>query len=221
MMSIVAGPVNWEDFWEIFNFKTKGRRMQDSLSPVDPDREPFLNFDSASELSPEDELAVYCSLVALVKADYPFDNVLQNRTVHFLRSLEPKPNTSHPPPRQMTNLVLSSVGSASAFFDGILTLLASPHSTVAAAALSCLSFIENDDDIWSILVKIKLSLKEWRKQGQEVVQSGKQILQALFLEGFEVTLEQKLLNDIDGDYGHNVVDDCLALIQSLGSNMPR
>ncbi|KAK2953615.1 hypothetical protein BLNAU_11479 [Blattamonas nauphoetae] len=29
MMSIVAGPVNWEDFWEIFNFKTKGRRMQD------------------------------------------------------------------------------------------------------------------------------------------------------------------------------------------------
>ncbi|KAK2958370.1 hypothetical protein BLNAU_6640 [Blattamonas nauphoetae] len=32
MMSIVAGPVNWEDFWEIFNFKTKGRRMQEGLA---------------------------------------------------------------------------------------------------------------------------------------------------------------------------------------------
>ncbi|KAK2963088.1 hypothetical protein BLNAU_2111 [Blattamonas nauphoetae] len=73
----------------------------------------------------------------------------------------------------------------------------------------------------SILIKITLSLKEWRKQGQEVVQSGKQILQALFLEGFEVTLEQKLLNDTDEYDGLRVVDDCLNISKLLELNVKK
>ncbi|KAK2963082.1 hypothetical protein BLNAU_2105 [Blattamonas nauphoetae] len=83
-------------------------------------------------------------------------------------------------------------------------VLASP---IVMALSSCLSFIDNDDDLWTTLIYINLSLEEWNEEDPEVVKSGKQIIQTLFSEGFEDTLEQKLLNDKNGLYGFRLVAD--------------
>ncbi|KAK2960137.1 hypothetical protein BLNAU_5020 [Blattamonas nauphoetae] len=92
-----------------------------------------------SGLSFEEKSAIYCSLVALVKAEYPFDNALQDRAALFLKSLEPEWADNDLPAKLITNLVPSSDGSPSGFVESIVTLLSSPHSTVVAAALSFLN----------------------------------------------------------------------------------
>ncbi|KAK2961660.1 hypothetical protein BLNAU_3458 [Blattamonas nauphoetae] len=63
---------------------------QESTSIVVHLHEPFLKFDPNSDLSFEDKSAIYCSLVALVKEGYPFDNALQDKAARFLKSLGPK-----------------------------------------------------------------------------------------------------------------------------------
>ncbi|KAK2957761.1 hypothetical protein BLNAU_7195 [Blattamonas nauphoetae] len=108
-----------------------------SPSTIRFNEEPFLSFDTKSQLSFEDKSRIYNSLVALVKADYPFDTALQDRAAQFLKCLEPKwrdkPKLAD---KLVTDLVPSSDGSHSGFVDSITTLLSSPHSTVAASALS-------------------------------------------------------------------------------------
>ncbi|KAK2957751.1 hypothetical protein BLNAU_7185 [Blattamonas nauphoetae] len=104
--------------------------------------EPFLNFDENSDLSFEDKSTIHNSLVALVKAEYPFDKALQDRAVQFLKSLEPEDDVrgqSTAAVKLVTELVPSSAGSPSGFIPSIVTLLSSPHSTVVAAALSFLN----------------------------------------------------------------------------------
>ncbi|KAK2943436.1 hypothetical protein BLNAU_21619 [Blattamonas nauphoetae] len=81
---------------------------------------------------------IYNSLNALVKAEYPFDDALQDRAAQFLKSLEPKGDQKEPANKLITELVPSSAGSTSGFIDSVVTLLSSPHSTVVAAALSFL-----------------------------------------------------------------------------------
>ncbi|KAK2943442.1 hypothetical protein BLNAU_21625 [Blattamonas nauphoetae] len=81
-------------------------------------------------------MAIFCSLVALVKAEYSFDNTLQDRAARFLKSLEPKWSEVELARQLVTDLVPSSVGSPSGFVESILTLLSSPHSTIVTAALS-------------------------------------------------------------------------------------
>ncbi|KAK2957841.1 hypothetical protein BLNAU_7275 [Blattamonas nauphoetae] len=99
---------------------------------------PFMNFDVNSNLSFKCKSQIYCSLVALVKAEYPFDNVLQDKAVLFLKSLEVKRGGRNHTSQLVTDLVPSSAGSASGFAASIVTLLTSPHSRVVAAALSFL-----------------------------------------------------------------------------------
>ncbi|KAK2944798.1 hypothetical protein BLNAU_20271 [Blattamonas nauphoetae] len=70
---------------------------------------------------------------------HPFDNTLQDRAAIFLKSLEPKWNDDDQADILVTDLVPSSAEALSGFVDSILTLLSSPHSTVAAAALSFLN----------------------------------------------------------------------------------
>ncbi|KAK2957791.1 hypothetical protein BLNAU_7225 [Blattamonas nauphoetae] len=98
-----------------------------------------------SRLSYDEQLRVYCSLVALVKAEYPFDEELQDNAAHFLKRLHPKCRDE---PRDVaelvTDLVPSSVGSTSGFVESILTLLSSPHLKVYKAALSFLAASMND-----------------------------------------------------------------------------
>ncbi|KAK2955692.1 hypothetical protein BLNAU_9382 [Blattamonas nauphoetae] len=98
----------------------------------------LLTFDAKTLLSFEDKSTIYCSLVALVKADYPFDQALQDAAVKFLKKLEPKWYEQDIPQKLVTDLVPNSNGSHSGFIDSILTLLSSPHSTVVSAALSFL-----------------------------------------------------------------------------------
>ncbi|KAK2959937.1 hypothetical protein BLNAU_5134 [Blattamonas nauphoetae] len=109
---------------------------QESTSTIKPEEAPFLTFDANAEMSFQDRSSVYCSLVDLVKREYPFDNALQDKAGRFLKSLEPKWGQQDLATRLVTELVPSSTGSPSGFVESILTLLASPHSTVIAAALS-------------------------------------------------------------------------------------
>ncbi|KAK2960051.1 hypothetical protein BLNAU_4934 [Blattamonas nauphoetae] len=103
------------------------------------ERELFLSFDINTELSFEDKSRIYNSLVALVKAEYPFDKALHDRAVVFLISLKPNWAQQDLATQLVTDLVPSSARSLSGFIDSILTLLSSPHSTVVAATMSFLS----------------------------------------------------------------------------------
>ncbi|KAK2953647.1 hypothetical protein BLNAU_11368 [Blattamonas nauphoetae] len=91
-----------------------------------------------SQLSFEDKSKMYYSLVALVKAEYPFDDALQDRAFRFLKTLEPKWTEHDYAAKLATDLVPSSARPLSGFVEGILTLLSSPHSTVVAATFSFL-----------------------------------------------------------------------------------
>ncbi|KAK2950210.1 hypothetical protein BLNAU_14896 [Blattamonas nauphoetae] len=85
----------------------------------------------------EDKSKIYNSLVALVKAGYPFDKPLQAKAAQFLKSLEQR-FYEQLAGKIVTDLVPFSAGSPSGFVESILTLLSSPHSTVVAAAISFL-----------------------------------------------------------------------------------
>ncbi|KAK2959990.1 hypothetical protein BLNAU_4873 [Blattamonas nauphoetae] len=91
------------------------------------------------KLSFEDKSRLYHSLVALVKAEYPFDKALQDRAALFLKRLEPNWAPQALATQLITDLVPSSAGSLSGFIDSIVTLLSSPHSTVVASTMSFLS----------------------------------------------------------------------------------
>ncbi|KAK2957803.1 hypothetical protein BLNAU_7237 [Blattamonas nauphoetae] len=110
----------------------------ESHSAVEQLQELFLNFAVNSKLSFEDKSAIYNSLVVLVKAEYPFDNILQDKAVQFLKNLEPGFGDETLSDKLVTDLVPSFDGSHSGFVEGILTLLSSRHSTVIAASLSFL-----------------------------------------------------------------------------------
>ncbi|KAK2944211.1 hypothetical protein BLNAU_20880 [Blattamonas nauphoetae] len=191
---------------------------QESTSIVIHLHEPFLKFDPTSDLSFEDQSKIYCSLVALVKAKCPLDDALQERAVRFLKSLRPEWGEDLAA-KLITELVPSTAGSPSGFIDSIITLLSSPHSILRAAALSCLSIVDNDYRLGANISKINRSLREWTEEGQEVVQSSKQMLQALFSEGFKDTLEQMMKHDKSAYYGLRVVEECYLLSQELGSNV--
>ncbi|KAK2960113.1 hypothetical protein BLNAU_4996 [Blattamonas nauphoetae] len=83
---------------------------------------------------------------------------------------------------------------------------------------SCLSFIEDGDPLSETVFHISLSLEEWKEEDSEVVRSGQQMRRALFSEGFEDTLEQRLMNDKDGRTCHRVVQLCDIISKLLGSN---
>ncbi|KAK2957798.1 hypothetical protein BLNAU_7232 [Blattamonas nauphoetae] len=110
-------------------------RLPDPHSSIDTLQEPFLHFDENTDLSFEDKSAIFCSLVALVKAEYPFDSALQDRTAQFLKCISPDWDKTGLADTLATELVPSSAGSLSGFVESITTLLSSPHSTVVAAAL--------------------------------------------------------------------------------------
>ncbi|KAK2963006.1 hypothetical protein BLNAU_2029 [Blattamonas nauphoetae] len=334
---------------------TLSNGSQEPPSTIVVNNEPFLYFDENYELSFEDKSAIYCSLVALVNAEYPFDNILQDRAAHFLKSLEPNNFDQRLPNKLVIELVPSSTGSPSGFVSSILTLLSSPHSTLVAAAMSflhkattrssltircrlvesdlistvlatvqphtpriagnrrifdnliwiifycldlaspsslrelgitsavdqfnhremifqktqflvvnrqirftlfdlpptatvplmlvfpsqfitnrivrilseisktnlinCLSFVERTYDLWNNLLHIELSFKEWKNEGPEVAQCGKRMMQTLFSEGFEDTLEYLMKHDMDGDIGTSIVNYCHSISKLLGVNV--
>ncbi|KAK2946743.1 hypothetical protein BLNAU_18339 [Blattamonas nauphoetae] len=273
--------------------------LTSKIDALDKLHEPFLNFDPTSDISFEEKSTVYCSLVALVKDEYPFDNALQGRAEQFLENLEPYWGDEIQATRLVTDLVPSSNGSPSGFVESIVSLLSSPNSTVVAAALSFLlqtgsssarvklHFVEADlitniiatvqphtppilgdatiiptligiiveslslvrpHDVMDIALEyviaspivmafsscladtegfnldrnldhIGFSLSEWKEKGAEMEKSGKQILQALFSEGFEDTLEQTMKHDKSVNYGITIVIDGHYISQMLGSNV--
>ncbi|KAK2957759.1 hypothetical protein BLNAU_7193 [Blattamonas nauphoetae] len=333
-------------------------------SGVETDHEPFLNYISNTEFSFDEKSRLYNSLVALVKAKYPFDDALQERADRFLNDLEPEWGQEDLADQLVTDLVPSSGESHSEILASILTLLSSPHSTLKTAAMSflnettrfcslqnryrlvesdivtkllttvqphtlpipaneeivdklitiivnclqlsipfslkkigvtaavekynhreivlqkvvipssqfmtflistryilngdlldsfmdllttlleigpfhrptleyvlgspiamafssCLSIVEDNGCLWTTLSFIHSSLREWTEEGPEVVQSGKRTMQALFSEGFEDTLEQKMKHNKGGNYVHGVVTNCHFISEFLGSNVER
>ncbi|KAK2950953.1 hypothetical protein BLNAU_14144 [Blattamonas nauphoetae] len=92
-------------------------------------------------------------------------------------------------------------------------------SPIVMAFSSCLHFVENDQHLWLTLVTINHSLDDWKKEGREVVQSAKRMIQALFSEGFEDTLEQTLMRKRDKYLRSSLVMSCHSISRMLGSNV--
>ncbi|KAK2963098.1 hypothetical protein BLNAU_2121 [Blattamonas nauphoetae] len=99
------------------------------------ERAPFLDFDPNSDLTLEDESAIYCSLVALVSENHPFDKALQDKASQFLSSLSSKTNNTESADKYLTDLAHPSDGTISGFIRSIHTLTSSPHSTVVVSSL--------------------------------------------------------------------------------------
>ncbi|KAK2942519.1 hypothetical protein BLNAU_22575 [Blattamonas nauphoetae] len=93
-----------------------------ALATIVPEREPFMNFDPNSELSFEDKSMIYCSLITLVKAGYPFGKALQERAALFLKSLDSPFRASKQAAKLVTDLVPSSAGSPSGIIKNCLLL---------------------------------------------------------------------------------------------------
>ncbi|KAK2957832.1 hypothetical protein BLNAU_7266 [Blattamonas nauphoetae] len=329
----------------------------DSHSTVTVLPRSFLSFDPNAQLLFEDKSAVYCSLVALVKAEYPFDDGLQYKAARFLKNLEPGFSDHDYATKLVTDLVPSLTGSPASFIESISILLSSPHLAVVTAVLSfidktlksshalrnhlvmsdlvttilrtvqphtlqitrdkaildnliwtitqclyladpfslsklditdavekythremifqkvvlpssqfvtflisnrfllhgwlfitfmvllrthirfcpfhrptleyvlaspivmgfsgCHSFIEDNGCHCDTLTRIEYSLKEWNNEGPEVAQSGKRMMQALFSEGFEDTLEQMLKYQKSGKYAASLECPQLISVDSL------
>ncbi|KAK2958396.1 hypothetical protein BLNAU_6666 [Blattamonas nauphoetae] len=83
-------------------------------------------------------------------------------------------------------------------------VLASPIVIVFSTHLS---FVEKMNNLLNAIRTINISLKEWNAEGPEVIKSGKRMMQALFSEGFDDTLEQMLKHDNDGINGIILVED--------------
>ncbi|KAK2961650.1 hypothetical protein BLNAU_3448 [Blattamonas nauphoetae] len=92
-------------------------------------------------------------------------------------------------------------------------------SSIVMALSSCLSFVEDDGDLWTNLTNISESLEFWKEEGAEVVKCKKRMIEALFSEGFEDTLEQKLRSNKDGYFGFRLAKNCHSISQKLGSNV--
>ncbi|KAK2960038.1 hypothetical protein BLNAU_4921 [Blattamonas nauphoetae] len=110
----------------------------ESHPTVTLEEELFLDFVSNSKMLFEDKSRIYNSLVALVKAGYPFDKTLQDRAAQFLKNVEQELRNEEEADQLVTDFVHSSSGPLSGFVDSIVTLMSSPHSTMIAAALSFL-----------------------------------------------------------------------------------
>ncbi|KAK2958840.1 hypothetical protein BLNAU_6089 [Blattamonas nauphoetae] len=83
------------------------------------------------------------------------------------------------------------------------------------AFTTCLSIVQASDPLY----ELNWSLKHWEEQGTEAEQSGKRILQALFAEGFEDTLEQMLRAYKDEQINPYITLCSVDLSQKLGSNV--
>ncbi|KAK2942550.1 hypothetical protein BLNAU_22537 [Blattamonas nauphoetae] len=115
-------------------------RLNDSLessSIKTTSHEPFLTFDPTQSWPFSYLSRMFRSLIALVKAQYPLDNALQDKAVRLLKRIDPNWN-QHASARLVTELVPSPGCSPSGFIESITTLLSSPYSTVVSAAFSLL-----------------------------------------------------------------------------------
>ncbi|KAK2954213.1 hypothetical protein BLNAU_10868 [Blattamonas nauphoetae] len=90
-------------------------------------------------------------------------------------------------------------------------------SQIVLAYSSCLSSVECWNPLCTTLSDLIFSLREWKEQGAEVDLSGKQIVQALFSEGFEDRLEQMLMNSTCGLSDIYAVKDFHTISQLLGA----
>ncbi|KAK2944763.1 hypothetical protein BLNAU_20296 [Blattamonas nauphoetae] len=194
----------------------------ESRSTIKPEEEPFLTFNPNSKLSFKDKTTVYRSLVALVKAEYPFDDALQDQAARFLKDLEPEHGEEKEADRRVIDLVPSPIGSPSGFMESPYhrpTLDFVLRSRIMMAYSSCHSFVERDNHIWCLFGHIFNLLTQWDDEGPEEVLSVKQIVNAHISEGFEDTLEQMMKHDNDGPFGVPVVASCHSISKYMGSNV--
>ncbi|KAK2942814.1 hypothetical protein BLNAU_22262 [Blattamonas nauphoetae] len=90
-------------------------------------------------------------------------------------------------------------------------ILASPIVRVLISSL-------HRQEEWNALTSIESSLKGWKAQDSEVLKSGKRIVQAMFLEGLEDTLEQTRMYGEDRPSHRFIVDMCHSVLMFLGAN---
>ncbi|KAK2964056.1 hypothetical protein BLNAU_1137 [Blattamonas nauphoetae] len=85
--------------------------------------------------------------------------------------------------------------------------------------LPSLFFIQARDSFSTTLGNIRYALKLWKIEGPEVIQSGKRILQALFSDGFEDTLEALMIDDETDHFIATFEKKCPSLTTILGANV--
>ncbi|KAK2958391.1 hypothetical protein BLNAU_6661 [Blattamonas nauphoetae] len=104
--------------------------------------------------------------------------------------------------------VLGRLASTSPFHIPTLEFIL--ERPVVMTIQSYLSLFENLETRWTSLLDITLSLTGWKKQGPETDQLLKRMIQALFSEGFEDTLEVMLLHDKDDEgFGDGILEQKL------------
>ncbi|KAK2962920.1 hypothetical protein BLNAU_1943 [Blattamonas nauphoetae] len=90
-------------------------------------------------------------------------------------------------------------------------------SPVVTTVLSFLSFVDESHSSWLLLIICAPSLREWQKDGAEVVQCGKRMINALIREGMADTLEQMMRNDMHGNFGASVVAEQSSFVIDQGA----
>ncbi|KAK2955741.1 hypothetical protein BLNAU_9277 [Blattamonas nauphoetae] len=94
------------------------------------------------------------------------------------------------------------------------------HMPVVPTIPSCLTFIEDDDSIFSFLDFMVDTQHEWNQTREEVRQTRKTVDRMLRLEGFEDVIEDKLRNVKNTDYGQYIVAESIDLNNLQGMNLP-
>ncbi|KAK2961678.1 hypothetical protein BLNAU_3476 [Blattamonas nauphoetae] len=97
-------------------------------------------------------------------------------------------------------------------------VLASP---IVMAFSSCLSFVEKTYCLLTALGNFNQSLSFWMRGSAEVAQSATRMIEALFSEGFEDTIEQMMKNEKSGSFPVSVDKCCYSISKLLGSNVKR
>ncbi|KAK2945467.1 putative serine/threonine protein kinase [Blattamonas nauphoetae] len=163
------------------------------------------------ELTFQDKSTLFYSLVALVKANYPFNETLQDRAFWFLKSLKPEWGDEDFSSKLFTLFRIGPFHAPTSEY-----ILASP---IMMTLSNCLMFAELSPSFLYALSQMKYFLEKWKEEGPEVTKTVKRMMEALFSEGFEDTLEQMKRNNKDGQYGFTVAYYCHSISQLLGSNV--
>ncbi|KAK2958230.1 hypothetical protein BLNAU_6717 [Blattamonas nauphoetae] len=99
------------------------------------------------------------------------------------------------------------------------TMVFVQNMPVALTIPSCLTFFETDPSIWHFFHIMKCFQEEWNEQGGNICPSWTEMLRSLRMEGFDDVTEQRLLNDLTGDYGEEIAGFSNWLNILLGMNI--
>ncbi|KAK2944304.1 hypothetical protein BLNAU_20800 [Blattamonas nauphoetae] len=94
------------------------------------------------------------------------------------------------------------------------------HMPVILTIPSCLTVFEDNCSIWSFLVDMNATQREWNQTKGDQRQMWKTLHRQLRMEGIEDVIETKLRNDKNASYGRSLVSFSIGWSNLLGMNPP-